>query len=162
MIRTSSYDENYGTSTYSVRKEKKKTNVQTTDVNVENGTASENDDYRTLVDNFVHEVIERAKQEYLSGCANGGIDTRLCEERGDRLHDTGKLIRLTIFSCKNAQVGFYNNHQENMQCIPPYTQLLFSKTGVWRGIPIFLIFAPKHRLWVLVRTACIECFQLTR
>ena len=98
VIRTSSYDENYGTSTYSVRKEKKKTNVQTTDVNVENGIASENDDYRTLVDNFVHEVIERAKQEYLSGCANGGIDTRLCEERGDRLH-TGKLIRLTIFGC---------------------------------------------------------------
>ena len=27
------------------------------------------------------------------------------------------------------------------------------KTGVCMGIPIFLIFAPKHRLWVLVRTA---------
>ena len=26
-------------------------------------------------------------------------------------------------------------------------------TGVCRGIPIFLIFALKHRLWVLVRTA---------
>ena len=24
------------------------------------------------------------------------------------------------------------------------------KTGVCRGLPIFLIFAPKHRLWVLV------------
>ena len=31
------------------------------------------------------------------------------------------------------------------------TKLLYSKTGVCRGIPIFLIFAPKHRLWVLVR-----------
>ena len=29
----------------------------------------------------------------------------------------------------------------------------FSKTVVCRGIPIFLIFAPKHGLWVLVRTA---------
>ena len=28
-----------------------------------------------------------------------------------------------------------------------------SKTGVYRGIPIFLIYAPKHRLWVFVRTA---------
>ena len=35
----------------------------------------------------------------------------------------------------------------------PYTPLLYSKTVVYRGIPIFLIFAPKHRLWVLVRTA---------
>ena len=46
-------------------------------------------------------------------------------------------------------------HQENMsvECLPPYTPLLYSKTGVCRGIPIFLIFAPKHRLWVLIRTA---------
>ena len=27
---------------------------------------------------------------------------------------------------------------------------LYSKNGVCRGIPIFLIFAPKHRLWVYV------------
>ena len=27
------------------------------------------------------------------------------------------------------------------------------KTGLCRGIPIFLIFDPKHTLWVLVRTA---------
>ena len=49
------------------------------------------------------------------------------------------------------------SHQENMsvQCIPPWTPLLYSKTGVYRGIPIFLIFAQKHRLWVVVRTATI-------
>ena len=28
--------------------------------------------------------------------------------------------------------------------------LYIEKTGVCRGIPIFLIFDPKHRLWVLV------------
>ena len=28
----------------------------------------------------------------------------------------------------------------------PYTPLLYSKTGVCRGIPIFLIFDQKHRL----------------
>ena len=46
-------------------------------------------------------------------------------------------------------------HQDNMSvyCIPPYHSLLYSKTGVYRGILFFLIFAPKHRLWVLVRTA---------
>ena len=32
------------------------------------------------------------------------------------------------------------------------------KTGVCRGIPIFHIFAPKHRLWVLVRTASVQHF----
>ena len=41
--------------------------------------------------------------------------------------------------------------------MPPYTPLLYSKTGVWRDIPIFLIFAPKHRLWVLIRTEVLMC-----
>ena len=41
----------------------------------------------------------------------------------------------------------------------PLTPPLYRKTGVYRGIPIFLIFAPKHRLWVLVRTASARRFQ---
>ena len=51
----------------------------------------------------------------------------------------------------NAHILYFEskirNHQENMsvQCIPPKTPLLYSKTGVCRGISIFLIFAPKHR-----------------
>ena len=52
-------------------------------------------------------------------------------------------------------------HQDSMSvwCIPPYTPLLYSKTGVYRGIH-FLIFALKHILWVLVLT-CIQnlCFE---
>ena len=39
-----------------------------------------------------------------------------------------------------------------MKCILPQTPLLYSKTGVCMGIPIFHIFDPKHSLWVLVRT----------
>ena len=37
-------------------------------------------------------------------------------------------------------------HQDNMSVcfIPPYTPLLYSKTGVYRGIHYFLIFAVKH------------------
>ena len=31
----------------------------------------------------------------------------------------------------------------------------FSKTGVCRGLPILLIFAQKHILWVLARTASV-------
>ena len=30
----------------------------------------------------------------------------------------------------------------------PLNPILYSKTGVCRGPPIFLFFAPKHRLWV--------------
>ena len=38
-------------------------------------------------------------------------------------------------------------HHANMsvRCIPPYTPLLYSKIGVYRGILYFLIFALKHR-----------------
>ena len=34
--------------------------------------------------------------------------------------------------------------------------LVYSKIGVYTGVFIFLIFAPKHRVWVLVRTASIH------
>ena len=36
--------------------------------------------------------------------------------------------------------------------------LVYSKTGVYRGILYFLIFALKHRLWVLVRAASLRRF----
>ena len=51
-------------------------------------------------------------------------------------------------------------HQDNMSVcfIPPYTPPLYSKTGVYKGIHNFLIFAPEHRLWVLVRTASLRRF----
>ena len=61
----------------------------------------------------------------------------------------------------DSNVGiFLHDHQENMpvKYIPPSTPILYRKTGVCRGIPIFLIFAPKHRLWVLVRTASARRF----
>ena len=42
--------------------------------------------------------------------------------------------------------------------IPPYTPLLYRKTGVYRGIHYFLFFALKHILWVLTCTHNI-CFE---
>ena len=48
----------------------------------------------------------------------------------------------------------------SVKCLPPQTPLLYSKNGVCRGIPIFLIFALKHRLWVLVRTASAVIFYI--
>ena len=47
----------------------------------------------------------------------------------------------------------------SVKCTLPYTPLLYSKTGVCRGIHFFLIFALKHRLWVLIRTASMRRFE---
>ena len=54
----------------------------------------------------------------------------------------------------------------SMKCIAPYTliPLLYSKTEVYRGIPIFLIFDPNHKLWVLGERVLTcthnHCFEL--
>ena len=65
--------------------------------------------------------------------------------------------KLTPLNVKRAITPI--SHQKNMsvQYIPSYTPLLHRKTGVCRGIPIFLIFALKHRLWVLVAEAVLAC-----
>ena len=43
-----------------------------------------------------------------------------------------------------------------MKCIPPHTQLLYSKSGVYRGYTYFL-FLIQNRFWVLFRTAVLLC-----
>ena len=55
-------------------------------------------------------------------------------------------------------VSFYITKTSPCNEHPPYTPLLYSKTGGYRGILCFLIFSPKHRLWVLVRTASLRRF----
>ena len=51
----------------------------------------------------------------------------------------------------------------NEKSIPHHIPLLYSKTGVYRVIPIFVfIFVPKHRLWILVRTATASRSRLYR
>ena len=69
-------------------------------------------------------------------------------------YHTDKIQSETIF------MGSPCDHQENMYCksISPYTPFLPRKTGVYRGISNFLIFDPKHSLWVLVRTALVRWF----
>ena len=49
--------------------------------------------------------------------------------------------RFSVTSCKNVSAMY-----------TPYTPLLYSNTGVYRGIHYFLICALKHTLWVLVRS----------
>ena len=41
----------------------------------------------------------------------------------------------------------------------PFGLLVYSKTGVYRGIQYFLSFALKLRSWVLVRTASTSRFS---
>ena len=52
----------------------------------------------------------------------------------------------------------YHQDNKSVKCKPPHIPLLYSKTGFYRGIPILLLFAPKHKLWVLVRTASVRRF----
>ena len=52
----------------------------------------------------------------------------------------------------------FKHDNMSVYCRPPYTPLLYSKTGVYWGIKFFLVFALKHRLWVLVRTASMRRF----
>ena len=68
------------------------------------------------------------------------------------------IIKLTKLKLTRLKIGLeiycwqdftFFQHQDNMS-------MLFIKTGVYRGIHYFLIFALKHRLWVLLRTASCE------
>ena len=71
-----------------------------------------------------------------------------------------KVVALYMFFSlsSNSQNWFYTERQENMsvKCISPHTPLFYNKNGIHKGISIFLIFHPKHRLWVLVRTASLR------
>ena len=51
----------------------------------------------------------------------------------------------------------------SMKSIPHLTPMLYNKSGVYWGIQVFLIFDPKHRLWIRVGEAVLthnQCFEL--
>ena len=50
-------------------------------------------------------------------------------------------------TCSRTHQGKDRFHQDNMSMKCITIPLLYSKTGVYRGIPISLIFDPKHRVW---------------
>ena len=62
------------------------------------------------------------------------------------------MIYLKKVKVDNDQEMTQSDHQENMSVkrLPPKPHFNVEKTGVCRGIHIILIFAAKHRLWVLV------------
>ena len=70
-----------------------------------------------------------------------------------------RSLELQTRSDTNKPARLQKHHDNMSVCfIPHYTPLLYSKTGVYRGIHYFLIFALKHRLWVLVRIASLRRF----
>ena len=73
-----------------------------------------------------------------------------------------EIIDTEILQYDEAHLCSSGKHVRAMNT-PLNPTLFYSKTGVCRGIPISLSFAPKHRLWVLVRTVltCTHnlCFE---
>ena len=68
-------------------------------------------------------------------------------------HGPISLSTLYMYICEYR----YNASQVNMSMLftSHHTPLLYSKTGVYRGIHYVLNFSLNHRLWVLVRTALL-------
>ena len=79
-----------------------------------------------------------------------------------------KAFQLTNFS--TFLLFFTQTLNKNIECTEasgkhvrviytPLSPKFYSKSGEYsQGIPIFLIFAPKHRLWVIIRTASSRRF----
>lgn len=87
VLCSSKHGDKNENSTYSRRKKEKKAKVQMAE-NSAMDNSVDTGDYMTLVDNFVQDVIERAKQEYLSSCPNGGTSIEIRdsdEDEGARL-----------------------------------------------------------------------------
>ena len=71
------------------------------------------------------------------------------------------MMILVMMAIKNVAHGKkMPGHQDIMSVcfIPPYIPFLYSKTGVYKGLHYFLIFALKHILCILVRTASMRQF----
>ena len=54
---------------------------------------------------------------------------------------------------KQSDVIYVASRKHAFIILTPLNPLLYSKTGVYRGIHYFSYVAKKQRLWVLVRTA---------
>ena len=66
-------------------------------------------------------------------------------------HDHSKSKRMLVELFPNESAIVVKTYKQVRVMHTPYTALLYSKNRVYRGIRfIFLIFALKHRLWVLV------------
>ena len=69
---------------------------------------------------------------------------------------------VNILYCLQKFSLFLSSHSPSCKQVrvmnTPLHPSFYSKTGVYRGIHFFPIFALKHRSWVLVRTASVRRF----
>ena len=104
---------------------------------------------------FSFSLFFRYKNDYNVNCSRHDYlisqftDKHFSQMNGDMRKPTAS------FSNRELLYVGHNKHQESISLKSP---LLYSKIGVCRGIPTFLIFVPKHRLWVLVRTPLVRWF----
>ena len=77
---------------------------------------------------------------------NNGHQGIICPFTGALFHNMQTC--LLVYTYNRSQVSVYRT-------IGP---LVYSKIGVWDNWGIVLIFASKHRLWVLIRTASARLF----
>ena len=61
-------------------------------------------------------------------------------------------VHFVCYNCCNCIICM-SSRKHAYIILTPWTPLLYSKTGVYRGIHYFSYYCIKHRLWVLVRTA---------
>ena len=68
------------------------------------------------------------------------------------------MLPPSVYRLPPLQCSTDKNMSVKFTCMSPQPPLLYRKTGVCRGIPNFLIFVSKHRLWVLARTTSARRF----
>ena len=77
----------------------------------------------------------------------------MCLAQGhNKVTHVGIEARTSLFGVPHSTTTPSRKHVRAMYT-PLNPTFIYSKTGVCRGIPIFLNFASNHRLWVLVRNA---------
>ena len=85
---------------------------------------------------------------------------RQTKQNANKIKGEGRGVLIT--GCDSGKPCFISKYLSSRKRVRVtktlYTPLVYSKTGVYRGIHYFLIFAPKHRLWILVRTASVRRF----
>ena len=99
----------------------------------------------------VHDIYTPLYTTVNSKKVQVGKDQEKAQSETDS-HSKNRGGKKTKFTITRRQLGYAGVYLfflfllQNIDC------------GVCRGIPIFLIFAPKQRLWVLVRTASAKRF----
>ena len=90
-------------------------------------------------------------------CDGTGTALRKQDDTGKTNLTSGTAVGLCDGTGTSNELRLHHDNM-SMKCITPATPILYRKTGVCGGIPIFLTLAPNRRLWVLVTCTHNLCF----